>query len=74
MGIDTGKVKVTGIVNKTFHVEERQECHDAMKNKSVIKAALVFDYHRYSKSHISAFTAMCSEISGLGLENSSKRS
>jgi hypothetical protein len=44
MGIDTGKVKVTGIVNKTFHVEERQECHDAMKNKSVIKAALVFDY------------------------------
>jgi D-arabinitol dehydrogenase (NADP+) len=43
MKIDSGKVKVTGIVNKTFRVEEWQGCLDAMKNKTVIKAALVFD-------------------------------
>lgn len=57
MGIDTGKVKLTGIVNKTFLIEERQECLEAMKDMSVIKAALFFDYHKYSKSHISSFTA-----------------
>ncbi|KAI9926574.1 hypothetical protein MW887_004342 [Aspergillus wentii] len=41
--LDTGRVRVEGIVNRTFKVEEWQECLDAMKNKSVIKAALVFD-------------------------------
>ncbi|KAJ5597464.1 hypothetical protein N7537_007548, partial [Penicillium hordei] len=37
------RVKVDGIVNKTFKLEEWQACLDAMKNKSVIKAAIVFD-------------------------------
>ena len=32
-----------GIVNKTFKLEEWQACLDAMKDKSVIKAAMVFD-------------------------------
>ncbi|KUL89653.1 hypothetical protein ZTR_00572 [Talaromyces verruculosus] len=41
--LDTGKVKVTGIVNSAFRVEQWQECLHAMKNKTVIKAALVFD-------------------------------
>ena len=40
---DAKKVRVDGIVNKTFKLEEWQECLDAMKNKSVIKAAIVFD-------------------------------
>jgi len=41
--LDTGKVKVGGIVNKTYKLEQWQECLDAMKNKSAIKAAIVFD-------------------------------
>lgn len=40
---DRRRVKVDGIVNKTFKLEEWQACLDAMKNKSVIKAAIVFD-------------------------------
>jgi D-arabinitol dehydrogenase (NADP+) len=40
---DSGKVKVKGIVNKTFKLEEWAECLEAMKNKSAIKAAIVFD-------------------------------
>jgi len=41
--LDTGKVKVGGIVNKTFKLEQWAECLEAMKNKSAIKAAIVFD-------------------------------
>ncbi|KAF4768712.1 hypothetical protein N7455_012460 [Penicillium solitum] len=41
--LDRKRVKVDGIVNKTFKLEEWQACLDAMKNKSVIKAAIVFD-------------------------------
>jgi D-arabinitol dehydrogenase (NADP+) len=40
---DEKMVKVNGIVNKTFRLDEWQECLDAMRNKSVIKAAIVFD-------------------------------
>lgn len=43
MSIDTGKVKVTGIVNEAFRVEQWPECLDAMKNKIVINAALFYD-------------------------------
>ncbi|KAL1848162.1 hypothetical protein VTK73DRAFT_10177 [Phialemonium thermophilum] len=41
--LDTGRVRVKGIVNKTFRIEEWQDCLDAIRDKSVIKAALVFD-------------------------------
>ena len=41
--IDKGKVKVSGIVNKTFKLDQWAECLEAMKNKSAIKAAIVFD-------------------------------
>lgn len=41
--LDSGKVKVAGIVNKTFKLEEWGECLAAMKDKSAIKAAIVFD-------------------------------
>ncbi|OJJ86529.1 zinc-dependent alcohol dehydrogenase family protein [Aspergillus glaucus CBS 516.65] len=41
--LDSEKVKVKGIVNKVFKIEEWEECLEAMKNKSAIKAAIVFD-------------------------------
>ena len=41
--LDSGKVRVEGIVNKTFKLDQWQECLDSMKNKSAIKAAIVFD-------------------------------
>ena len=41
--LDSGKVKVTGIVNKTFKLEQWAECLESMKNKSAIKAAITFD-------------------------------
>ncbi|OJD17825.1 chlorophyll synthesis pathway protein BchC [Emergomyces pasteurianus Ep9510] len=41
--LDSGKVKVNGIVNKTFKIEQWAECLEAMRNKSAIKAAITFD-------------------------------
>ncbi|KAI9885101.1 MAG: hypothetical protein M1823_003112 [Watsoniomyces obsoletus] len=41
--LDSGKVKVKGIVNKTYKIEQWGECLEAMRNKSAIKAAIVFD-------------------------------
>lgn len=41
--LDRGKVKVGGIVNKTFKLEQWAECLEAMRNKSAIKAAITFD-------------------------------
>jgi len=41
--LDTGKVKVEGIVNKTYKLEQWGECLEAMRNKSAIKAAIVFE-------------------------------
>lgn len=41
--LDSGKVKVKGIVNKVFKIEEWEQCLEAMRNKSAIKAAIVFD-------------------------------
>ncbi|OQE26443.1 hypothetical protein PENSTE_c005G03530 [Penicillium steckii] len=40
--LDGGRIKIDGIVNKTFRLEEWQACLEAMKNKSVVKAAIVF--------------------------------
>lgn len=41
--LDSGKVKVQGIVNKTFKLEQWGECLESMRNKSAIKAAITFD-------------------------------
>lgn len=41
--LDSGKVKVKGIVNKTFKLEQWAECLESMRNKSAIKAAIIFD-------------------------------
>jgi len=41
--LDSGKVKVQGIVNKTFKLEQWAECLESMRNKSAIKAAITFD-------------------------------
>ena len=41
--LDSGRVKVDGIVNKTFKLEQWGDCLEAIRNKSAIKAAIVFD-------------------------------
>ncbi|KAJ5206825.1 hypothetical protein N7491_002542 [Penicillium cf. griseofulvum] len=41
--LDSGKVKVDGIVNKVYKIEQWEECLEAMRNKTAIKAAIVFD-------------------------------
>lgn len=41
--LDSGKVKVEGIVNKTYKLEQWGEALEAMKNKTAIKAAIVFE-------------------------------
>lgn len=41
--LDSGKVKVNGIVNKVFKIDQWEECLESMRNKSAIKAAIVFD-------------------------------
>jgi len=38
-----GKIKVDGIVNKVFKFEQWEECLESMRNKTVIKAAIIFD-------------------------------
>jgi D-arabinitol dehydrogenase (NADP+) len=41
--LDSGKIKTKGIVNKTFPLEKFGEALESIKNKSAIKAAIVFD-------------------------------
>lgn len=41
--LDSGKIKVNGIVNKVFKIDQWEECLESMRNKSAIKAAIVFD-------------------------------
>ncbi|KAL1992647.1 hypothetical protein VTN49DRAFT_4679 [Thermomyces lanuginosus] len=41
--LDSGKVKVQGIVNKTFKLEQWAEALEAIRTKKAIKAAIVFD-------------------------------
>ncbi|KAL2846907.1 chaperonin 10-like protein [Aspergillus pseudoustus] len=41
--LDSSQVTVDGIVNKTFRIEEWTQCLEAVRNKTVIKAAIVFD-------------------------------
>lgn len=44
--LDSGEVKVSGIVNKVCKIEQRDECLEAMRNKTVIKAVITFANHR----------------------------
>jgi D-arabinitol dehydrogenase (NADP+) len=37
--LDSGKVKVEGIVNKTFTIDQWDECLESMRNKSAIKVS-----------------------------------
>lgn len=41
--LDSGKVRTKGIVNKTFKLEQFGEALESIRNKSAIKAAIVFD-------------------------------
>lgn len=41
--LDSGKVNVSGIVNKVFKIEQWEECLESMRNKTAIKAAITFD-------------------------------
>lgn len=41
--LDSGKIKVDGIVNKVYKIEQWEECLEAMRNKTAIKAAIIFD-------------------------------
>ncbi|KAL4739434.1 chaperonin 10-like protein [Aspergillus similis] len=41
--LESGRVRVTGIINQLFRVEEWEECLEAIRTKRVIKAAIVFD-------------------------------
>ncbi|MCJ1372399.1 hypothetical protein MMC20_003623 [Loxospora ochrophaea] len=41
--LDSGKVKVNGIVNRVFRIEQWAECLDAVRDESAIKAAISFE-------------------------------
>ena len=41
--MESGKVKVDGIVNKVFKVDQWAEALEAIRNKTAIKAAIVWD-------------------------------
>jgi D-arabinitol dehydrogenase (NADP+) len=41
--LDSGKIKTKGIVNKTFKLEQFGEALESIRNKTAIKAAIVFD-------------------------------
>lgn len=41
--LDNGKIKTKGIVNKVFKLEQYGEALESIKDKSAIKAAIVFD-------------------------------
>ncbi|KAF2968782.1 hypothetical protein GQX73_g4801 [Xylaria multiplex] len=41
--LDSGKVKIQGIVNKTFKLEQWGEALESIRNESAIKTAIVFD-------------------------------
>ncbi|KAK4130853.1 GroES-like protein [Trichocladium antarcticum] len=41
--LDSGKIKTQGVVNKTFKLEQFGEALESIRNKTAIKAAIVFD-------------------------------
>jgi D-arabinitol dehydrogenase (NADP+) len=41
--VNAGKLKLDGIVSKTFKVEEWEKCLEVVRKGEVVKAAIVFD-------------------------------
>lgn len=41
--VKTGRLKLDGVVNKTFRIEEWEECLEVVRKQEVVKAAIVFD-------------------------------
>jgi D-arabinitol dehydrogenase (NADP+) len=41
--LDSGKVKTKGIINKVFKLEDFGKALESIRDKSAIKAAIVFD-------------------------------
>ncbi|KAG9193463.1 D-arabinitol dehydrogenase (NADP+) [Alternaria panax] len=41
--VNTGRLKLGGITNKTYRIEQWAECLDAVRKQEVVKAAIVFD-------------------------------
>ena len=41
--VNAGRLKLGGIANKTYRVEEWGECLEAVRKQEVVKAAIVFD-------------------------------
>ena len=49
--IDQGKLKVAGIVNKTFKLEEWQACLDAMKDKTAVNKLSKCEHRGFVNFH-----------------------
>lgn len=41
--VQAGKLKLNGVVNRTFRIEEWAECLEVVRKQEVVKAAIVFD-------------------------------
>jgi D-arabinitol dehydrogenase (NADP+) len=41
--VKAARLKLGGIVDKTYRIEEWEECLDAVRKQEVVKAAIVFD-------------------------------
>lgn len=41
--VKAGKLKLEGITNKTYRIEEWAECLEAVRKQEVVKAAIIFD-------------------------------
>ena len=41
--LQAGALKLDGIVNKTYRIEEWAECLEAVRKQEVVKAAIVFN-------------------------------
>jgi D-arabinitol dehydrogenase (NADP+) len=41
--VKAGRLKLDGVVDKTFKVEEWEECLEVVRHGTVVKAAIVFD-------------------------------
>lgn len=41
--VTAGKLKLAGIANRTYRIEEWAECLEAVRKQEVVKAAIVFD-------------------------------
>jgi D-arabinitol dehydrogenase (NADP+) len=41
--VKAGKVRLNGIVDRTYRIDQWEECLDAVRKQEVVKAAIVFD-------------------------------